>query len=418
MFSSLVLIALLTPGLAQQPLLEPDKGSIAGVVLEQTGTPLADATVFALPEQDMRRQIRTQTDAQGRFVLKNLPVGGAYIHAYKESAGYPYSFFAFFAMPGQEPPPKVDVRPGQTTTGVTIRMGVKAAALKLKITDSTGAPLTASAAFERPDMGRPGNYSTGLEAEQVLLVPPVPFRMTVRRDGYADWRYIGSDWREPVGLVSLRPGETRELAIVLQLTASASATASTGTIQGTVLGAADEPIAGATVQAAYIDGDTRRRRTTRTTHAGTCVLNNLEPGNVHLSVYAAGYSKDLALPFFDVPGRQFPVVAAVAGEVASTEVRLGPKTASLHLLIEDTRGQAVQNVRVTLSRADSPELFERDVPGGRDFLPVPAVPLRIAVDATGYAPWRSDDQAAVKDQLSTLTPGQIVDIRVTLRGLR
>ncbi len=53
--------------------------------------------MYAVDRSDMRRRYRTSADGAGRFVLGNLSAGNYGVHAYKESAGYPDSFFSFFA---------------------------------------------------------------------------------------------------------------------------------------------------------------------------------------------------------------------------------------------------------------------------------------------------------------------------------
>src|SRR5271157_3806575 len=71
-------------------------GSVTGVVLDAERRPLPGATVYGLPEKDMRKQFRTTTDAAGEFTLSNIPAGYVYLHAFKEHDGYPYDFFSFF----------------------------------------------------------------------------------------------------------------------------------------------------------------------------------------------------------------------------------------------------------------------------------------------------------------------------------
>jgi carboxypeptidase family protein len=63
-------------------------GSATGVVLDSSGSPLAKATVYALPEKDMTKQIRTTSDSSGHFTLEGIPAGGAYLDAFKETDCY------------------------------------------------------------------------------------------------------------------------------------------------------------------------------------------------------------------------------------------------------------------------------------------------------------------------------------------
>jgi hypothetical protein len=115
-------------------------GSIQGIVLDGDGKPLAGAIVYGLPEQEMRREFDATSDAAGKFVIKDLPEGDVYVSAYKESAWYPRNFYSFFMSADEQPPNKVAVKAGETTTGVTIHLGQRAARLNLEITDQNGGP--------------------------------------------------------------------------------------------------------------------------------------------------------------------------------------------------------------------------------------------------------------------------------------
>ncbi len=186
-------------------------GSAAGVVLDSAGKPLAGATVYALPEEDMTKQIRTTSDSAGRFTLGGIPAGGAYLHAFKETDGYPYNFFSFFLSPGERTPVKIKITAGKVTPNVVIQLGLRAAYLQLDVTDEDGTPVDGGLSFDRLDM--PGPYSRGVSARELLMVPPVPFRLTFKAAGYLPWHYGGDRWRTNAGLITLKPGETMHLPI-------------------------------------------------------------------------------------------------------------------------------------------------------------------------------------------------------------
>jgi hypothetical protein len=161
-------------------------GSIHGLVLRQDGQPLSDATILGLPEEDMRRQIRTTTDNQGKFLLENVPAGLVYVHAFKESDWYPYNFFSFFS--GPETPLRVRVEAGRTSEKAVIHLGPPAGALNIEVFDQNGAPLPegVNLVFRRDDI--PGDYRRGANAStRLLLVPAVPFHLTVEAQGYQPW---------------------------------------------------------------------------------------------------------------------------------------------------------------------------------------------------------------------------------------
>ena len=188
-----------------------DFGSAKGVVLDSAGKPLAGATVYALPEEDMTKQIRTTSDSAGRFTLGGIPAGGAYLDAFKESDGYPYNFFSFFKSPGERVPVKIKIIPGKVTPDVVLQLGLRAAYLQLDVTDEDGTPVNGGLSFDRLDI--PGPYGTSVSAKELLMVPPVPFRLTFEAAGYLPWHYGGDRWRANAGLITLKPGETMHLPI-------------------------------------------------------------------------------------------------------------------------------------------------------------------------------------------------------------
>jgi hypothetical protein len=148
-------------------------------------------------------------------VLSRLPVGNIGLLAYKENDGYPYSMFSFLMMPGEQVA-RFDVVAGETTKNVVIRLGVKAAYLKLEVTDEYGQPVEASLSFSRPDLGKYGDYRRSAGANDVILVPPVPFRLTVQAKGFQPWRYGGEHWEENAGLITLSSEQTLALTVRLK----------------------------------------------------------------------------------------------------------------------------------------------------------------------------------------------------------
>ena len=50
-------------------------GSLQGIVVDASGKAMSNAIVYALPELNMLRQIRTTADSEGRFIFKGLPEG-------------------------------------------------------------------------------------------------------------------------------------------------------------------------------------------------------------------------------------------------------------------------------------------------------------------------------------------------------
>ncbi len=206
-----VTVVFVASGLAQA-FPRPASGSIDGTVVDNDGNPLAAATVFV---GTLAKGPRATTDADGRFTLNDVPAGTVGLQAYKESDGYPYNMFSFYLMPGEQLT-KCDVPNGERVSNVVIHLGPKAAYLRIKITDENGLPVGASLAFSRPDLGQYGDYRRSAKADDVILVPPLPFRLTVEAKGFEPWHYGAERWRARDGLIDLKSAETLTLAIRLK----------------------------------------------------------------------------------------------------------------------------------------------------------------------------------------------------------
>ena len=197
---------------------EANPGSIEGIVLEENGNPLKAATVYVCT---LAHTPWATTDETGRFLLKNVPsYDDLGVCAFKASEGYPYNLFSFYIMPGAKMP-HVAVRPSETTTGVVIQMGAKAAKLRVSISDGNGSPVAANLGFSRPDLdlARPdvqgyGDYGSSIPPGGEILVPPVPFRLTVEADGYEPWHYA-SETDPHDDMIRPKSGETITLVVKL-----------------------------------------------------------------------------------------------------------------------------------------------------------------------------------------------------------
>jgi Carboxypeptidase regulatory-like domain len=186
-------------------------GSIRGSIVTNDGKPFEGATVYALPALNMRQQLRAKTDSNGKYLLAGVPPGEAFVSVFDEEKGYPYNFFSFFIMPGEEPQ-KVLVTAQRETSDVNFKLGEKAGRLQLEILDDSGAPITGSAqlVFTRPDL--PGNYKMSAGDNISLLVPPVPFRLSINVNGFSQWTYID---KSSGGLLHPRSKKTIKLIVHL-----------------------------------------------------------------------------------------------------------------------------------------------------------------------------------------------------------
>lgn len=177
--------------------------SVKGVVLDDGGKPLAKATVYAVGAQDMTKQIRTTSDSDGHFVLQSLPPGLVYIDAYKESDGYPYSFFSFYKVPDSETPVPVRIKTESETQNIVLHLGPRTAYLKVDVEGEDESPLSGMLSFERFDI--PGPYKRSVSSKDTVAVPPVPFRITFEAPGYLPWHFDK--------VVALKSGESMVVKI-------------------------------------------------------------------------------------------------------------------------------------------------------------------------------------------------------------
>ena len=193
----------------------PNLGSIEGTVIDQSGKPVAGATVEALVNIK-RRNLFTTSDSAGRFVLRDIPSGDTFVHAYKESEGYPDTFFAFFKTDDLTMV-RVKVVGAESSRGVTIRLGEKAAYLSIEMTDENGTRVPGHIMFTRDD-DQYGRYQQGTTGAETIMVPPVPFRFTAEAQapGYLPWHYGGENWQSDSGLIKLKSGQSLRLDIQLK----------------------------------------------------------------------------------------------------------------------------------------------------------------------------------------------------------
>jgi hypothetical protein len=198
-------------------------GYVDGVVVDGDGKPLSGAIITAYCHTqrltpDGKAWIRPVTqylaDEEGRFNNLKFPEGEVWLLAHKDSEGYPYAFFAFYLMPGQEFP-TVKIKAGETTKGVVLRVGVKAAHIKYEAIDADdGKSVSGGFTLQRLDQLP---YQTSEPPNRDLLVPPAPFRMTFDgAKGYKPWHYGGDNWQGKEGIISLKSGEVLNLTIRLE----------------------------------------------------------------------------------------------------------------------------------------------------------------------------------------------------------
>ncbi|HEX8847315.1 MAG TPA: carboxypeptidase-like regulatory domain-containing protein [Pyrinomonadaceae bacterium] len=196
-------------------------GAITGQVLDATGQPVKGAKVYAdRNEAPMGRRPYVVTDEQGVFTINNLVPGTYTVSTSKEEDGYAPTDVPFYA--GYVQAPQVIVTERQTTSGVVVPLGPRAAKLTVNIVDAaTNTRLRASqnvqlilrridnpnqAITTGPDLKRPFS----------ILVPTVPFTVEVSATGYQHWRYRQVKSNNSIDVLELPAGQVQRLDIALR----------------------------------------------------------------------------------------------------------------------------------------------------------------------------------------------------------
>jgi hypothetical protein len=131
-----------------------------------------------------------------------------------------------------------------------------------------------------------------------------------------------------------------------------------------------------------------------------------------------GYPYNFAACYSN-PGEQFPFVHVAPGkDTDNVVIRLGPKGSTIKFDIRDEEGAPVN----ALERMTRPDMSE----GGECWLStkpdgsalVPAVPLRLTVNADGYEDWHYGGADWQTDKgLLRLKPGETFNLPVRLQRL-
>jgi hypothetical protein len=196
-----------------QPARDNPSGTLTGRVLTPDGLPMPGASVYALSqERPMGRLPMSPTDGQGEFRFDDLIPGKYVLSASKEDEGYAPSDSTFHSG-GSTQPPEVTIFDGQTTAGVTVYLGPKAARLIGHIVDvATNKPIKNPQGLQMTlrRMDDPESlFITGpdLDGEYSILVPPVPITIEVSAPGREKKR---------IGPLQLTKEEIRRLDIPLR----------------------------------------------------------------------------------------------------------------------------------------------------------------------------------------------------------
>ncbi|MEW6737706.1 MAG: carboxypeptidase-like regulatory domain-containing protein [Acidobacteriota bacterium] len=167
-------------------------GSVSGIVLDQQGNPVIGATVYVQPaERPINGRLpHTITDHNGRFYFSNLIPENIIVRAFKETEGYPDTFFAIYT---QHAPlsPEVSIYEGQTSH-VTVQLGAKLNKLQGQVIDGQSGQPVAHVSYTLYRRDNPNiYYTTSSDADkptgsfEILLPPDVALKITAQ--GYEVW---------------------------------------------------------------------------------------------------------------------------------------------------------------------------------------------------------------------------------------
>jgi hypothetical protein len=186
-----------------------DLGVIKGTVVDLDGKPVEGANVYVggfrasvegenLPTLNSRNN-GTTSNANGEFVLDRvIPSKSVIIHAYMDTDYYALVLWAFNLPPKMERP-EVEVKPGQTVTGVTVRLTQRAAHLHLYVRDADTNDWVNGLSFLlcREDSPTERGYCSGGSGSSDFVEPvPVGVGFSIKIEAYdgkhEKWEYHDS----------------------------------------------------------------------------------------------------------------------------------------------------------------------------------------------------------------------------------
>ena len=208
-----------------------DLGTIKGTVVDLDGKPVAGANVYVgairfyvagenSPPLNLRNNEST-SDANGEFVLDQvIPSKSVIIHAYKDTDYYAFVLWAFNLPPKLERP-EVEVKPGQTVTGVTVRLTQRAGQLHLYVRDAKTKEWVNGLSFLlcREDNPTERGYCTGGSGSSDFVEPiPVEVGISIKieaDDGkHVKWEY--HDQKTRSRYFRAKSGDTETMNVYLR----------------------------------------------------------------------------------------------------------------------------------------------------------------------------------------------------------
>jgi hypothetical protein len=199
---------------------EAQPGEIRGRVVDAQGQPVPQAKLHLLKFGDnpTGRIVFYPADEQGNFTIKGIAYGVYDIFVSAKEAGYADTDIKFYKS-DELVVPQVAVSEKQPTPFLTVHVGPKTARIVGHVVNAVnGAPIVnATMTFSRPEnqfmvlttsLNQPddkGGYN--------FLLPSAPLTIKVTAPGYADWSYRNEGSNQKMDLLTLEPGQTKELTI-------------------------------------------------------------------------------------------------------------------------------------------------------------------------------------------------------------
>ncbi|MGN6110960.1 MAG: carboxypeptidase regulatory-like domain-containing protein [Kofleriaceae bacterium] len=316
------------------------RGSIAGTVTGEAGTPVADARVCArgasneLPSHLLRDPACATTNAQGHYRIADLLPA-----SYRATAGAPTYRPGDHHASRDRGHPNIQLAPGEHKTGIDIALAPGGVEITGVVSDVTGGAVghaRISASPARWSMATNGAVSGEADdhGKFSLWVAPGAVMVVASADGYADAELYGA-----------APGQFEVL-----LTPESS-------LSGVVVDAATgAPIANARVSAEQADLWARSGEVFSDA-AGAFRFDRLEPGRIELTAHTAGgYGRS-----------EGSTRVGLGQHVDGVVVKLFPAhRIEAQIVISTTRQRCTESPQATLrDRANRREVWTRAEPDGR-----------------------------------------------------
>jgi hypothetical protein len=199
---------------------QDNRGVVAGVVVNESGSPVAGAQVMTRDLDSTAAEVfagavpYAETDAQGRFVYRGLKLGHRYkLYAEKDRDGYPYMMVGIYNPHDDGPIAVASAGEGD----ITVPLGPKAGRLTWSVYDAvSGRSIDGPTIFlERTDTGA-NIGGSGVASEGILAPSGTDLTVKISASGYRDWYHPGTFDKSTAAPLRLMPGEERTLQVRLQ----------------------------------------------------------------------------------------------------------------------------------------------------------------------------------------------------------